>query len=72
MNTETEECRKSKTIFDLPDHFIISAISRLDLKQRINCSRYNFIPYKVNPPCLVYEIIYLHFFCKEFVRNGTG
>lgn len=39
MNTETEECRKSKTIFDLPDHFIISAISRLDLKQRINCSR---------------------------------
>lgn len=40
MNSENEKCSKtSKTIFDLPDHFIISTISRLDLKQRIQCSR---------------------------------
>ncbi len=29
----------TKTISDLPDHFIISVISHLSLPQRLNCSR---------------------------------
>ena len=35
------------TILDLPDHFIISIFGYLNLKQRINCSRfvYNFLIY---------------------------